>query len=143
MVITLRLSVVFLACFCCGCNSGISDKNLRYIVPSEAAILVREGNSALLRNGTVMIVDSRQTWDFKDAHIEGSINIPFGWLGLLSGRLNNNNVGTIIVSGETYNDYVSIAMSKQLMSMGFTDVRTMRGGLVGWGDAGEPIETED
>jgi rhodanese-related sulfurtransferase len=141
MVITLRLIVVILACLCCGCSSGISDKNLKYIMPNEAEILVQDGNSALLRGWGVAIVDSRQTWDFKDAHIEGSINIPFGWLGLLLGRL--DDVGTIVVSGETYNDSVAIAMSKQLMKMGFTDVRTMRGGLVGWGDAGKPIETEE
>lgn len=102
---------------------------------------MQEGKSNLLGIKTVKIVDSRQVWDFDKSHIKGSINIPFGWLRLLSGEL--EDVTTIIVSGETYNDYVSIAMSKELISMGFTDVRTLRGGLVGWGDAGESIETNE
>jgi rhodanese-related sulfurtransferase len=134
---------IFVACFLLfpiGCNTGISDKNLSYIMPRDASILVQDGqNSILGPNSTVVIVDPRPTWSFRESHIPEAINIPYGRLRIQAWRL--ADVGMIIVSGETYNDSVAIAMSKTLMGMGFTDVRTLRGGLVGWGDAGESIET--
>ena len=53
-----------------------------------------------------------------------------------------DDAGIIIVSGETYNDPVAIAMSKTLMELGFKDVKTLRGGIMGWEDAGEPVITK-
>ncbi|MBC8310409.1 MAG: rhodanese-like domain-containing protein [Planctomycetes bacterium] len=141
MVNTSRFLVLCLVGFLYGCNSGISDKNLTFITPSESVTLMQDGKSNLLGIKTVKFVDSRQVWDFDKSHIKGSTNIPFGWLRLLSGEL--DDVTTIIVYGETYNDYVSIAMSKELISLGFTDVRTLRGGFRGWCDADEPIETPE
>jgi rhodanese-related sulfurtransferase len=131
----------FLGCFS-GCDSGISDKNITYIMPRDAAVMMREGKSTLLgpRAATVL-VDPRPSWSYLKSHIPGSINIPFGRLYLQSWQL--DHAGVIIVSGETYNDSVSIAMSKALMQLGFTDVKTLRGGLVGWDDAGEVVETAE
>jgi len=123
-----------------GCNTGISDKNLTYITPRDASIFVQEGQNNLLGpNSAVVIVDPRPTWSFRKSHIPQAINIPYGRLHIQSWRL--KDVGMVIVSGETYSDSVAIAMSKTLIEMGFSDVRTLRGGLVGWGDAGESIET--
>ncbi len=128
--------------FLFGCNSGISDKNLSYVSPNDAAVLMREGSGSLLGpGGTTIMVDPRPTWVYRKSHISGSINIPFGRLHIQSWRL--DDAGIIIVAGETYNDSVAIAMSKELISQGFTDVRTLRGGLTGWDDAGEPVETRE
>lgn len=123
-----------------GCDSGISDKNITYVTPHDAAVMMREGKSTLLGpKATTVLVDARTTWSFQKSHIPGSMNIPFGRLYLQAWRL--DTAGTIIVSGETYNDSVSIAMSKALLKLGFKDVKTLRGGLMGWDDAGEVIET--
>lgn len=140
MVKGLHILVACCLLFPWGCNTGISDKNLTYITPSDASILVQERqNNPLGLNSAVVIVDPRPTWSFRKSHIPEAINIPYGRLHIQSWRL--NDVGIIIVSGETYNDSVAIAMSKTLIGMGFTDVKTLRGGLVGWGDAGESIDT--
>jgi rhodanese-related sulfurtransferase len=139
----VNIFYLFVACVLVlpfGCDSGISDRNLSYIMPRDAAILLQEGKSTLLGpNSSVLIVDPRPTWIFRKSHISESMNIPYGRLHIQSWRL--NDVGVIIVAGETYNDSIAIAMSKTLIGMGFTDVKTLRGGLVGWGDAGESIET--
>ena len=137
-----RSYIALLCATLVGCGSGISDKNLRYIGPSEATVLMQEGDSSLLGPGNATImVDPRPTWGFRKSHIAGAINIPFGRLHIQSWRL--DNAGIIIVAGETYNDSIAIAMSKELITQGFTDVRTLRGGLTGWDDAGEPIETRE
>ncbi|MGY8753238.1 MAG: rhodanese-like domain-containing protein, partial [Phycisphaerales bacterium] len=64
---------------------------------------------------------------------------PYGQLKSQAWRL--DDVGTIIVCGKTYNDSVAIAMSKTLLTMGFKDVRTIRGGLKAWEKSGKPVNT--
>ena len=51
-----------------------------------------------------------------------------------------DNAGIIIVSGESWNDSVAIAMSKDLLKKGFKDVRTLKGGLTSWTESGREIE---
>ncbi|MDE1038506.1 MAG: rhodanese-like domain-containing protein [Phycisphaerales bacterium] len=134
--------LIFVHSFLIGCGSGISDKNLSYVSPSEASVLMREGNRALLGPGSESImVDPRPTWSYRKSHILGAINIPFGRLHIQSWRL--DDAGIIIVAGETYNDPIAVAMSKELLLQGFTNVKTLRGGLTGWDEAGEPIETRE
>jgi len=36
-----------------------------------------------------------------------------------------------------------MAMTKALLKLGFEDVIILRGGLSGWEDAGEPVETAE
>lgn len=134
---------VFVSCFVVlifGCGVGISDKNLTFVSPRDAAVLMQDGKSNLLGpKSSTIVVDPRPAWRFKKSHIPGSINIPFGRLRIQAYLL--DDAGIIIVSGETYNDSVSVAMSKALITMGFKDVKTLRGGITGWDDAGEPVET--
>ncbi len=123
-----------------GCNAGISDKNLSFISPEDAAISLRDGSSNLLGPKLqTMLIDPRTTWDFRKAHIPNSINIPYGRLNSQVWLL--DDAGTIIVCGSTYNDSIAIAMSKTLLTLGFKDVKTVRGGIKGWERAGEPIAT--
>ena len=123
-----------------GCGAGISDKSLSYISPSDAEVVWQEDNSSLLGPDLkTVLVDPRPTWAYRKMHIPQSINIPFGQLKTQVWRL--DDVGTILVCGTTYNDSVAIAMSKTLLSMGFKDVKTVRGGLKGWEKAGKPMET--
>ena len=103
---------------------------------------MREGNKALLGPGSeCFMVDPRPTWSYRKSHILGAINIPFGRLHIQSWRL--DDAGIIIIAGETYNDPIAVAMSKELLLQGFTNVKTLRGGLTGWDEAGEPIESRE
>ena len=121
-----------------GCGAGISDKSLSYVSPSDAAIAWEEGNSSLLGPDLeTVLIDPRPTWAYRKVHIPQSINIPYGQLKSQVWRL--DDVGTIIVCGKTYNDSVAIAMSKTLLTMGFKDVRTIRGGLKAWEKSGQPV----
>ncbi len=132
--------LITITLLCSGCESGISDKNLRFIDANQAADLMREGESSLLGaiNATIL-VDPRPTWSFRKSHIKNATNIPFGRLYYQAWQL--DEAGTIIVAGETYNDPIAVAMSKELIKIGFTDVKTLRGGLTGWEDAGEMVIT--
>ena len=125
-----------------GCSIGLSDRSLSYLTPEAVSILLREGAGTLLdADAEVMIVDPRPTWSYRQGHIPEAINIPFGQLNAQVWKL--DGAGVIIVAGETHNDSVAIAMSKRLIKLGFSNVKTLRGGLTGWEDAGNAVITAE
>ena len=121
-----------------GCSIGLSDKSLSYVTPADVSALISNGSGTLLNaNIEAVIIDPRPSWSYGQGHILGAINIPFGQLNSRAWKL--EDAGVIVVAGETHNDSVAIAMSKRLIKLGFSDVRTLRGGLTGWEDAGNPV----
>ena len=109
-------------------------------MPDDAAIIIEEGERAFLGDQkAVVLVDPRPTWSYRKGHIPQATNIPFGQLNHQMWQLDDASV--IIIAGETYNDAVALAMSKTLIEHGFKDVRTLRGGLTGWEEAGKSIST--
>ena len=121
-----------------GCSGGISDTNISFVEASDTAVLMLDGVSGLFGPKTrTVLIDCRESWRYNKAHIPNAINIPFGQMRNRLYEL--DDAGIIIVSGETYNDPVAVAMSKTLMELGFKEVKTLRGGITGWVDAGEPV----
>ena len=121
-----------------GCSGGISDKNISFVGASDTAVLMLDGVSELFGTKTrTVLIDCRESWRYNKASIPNAINIPFGQMRNKLYEL--DDAGIIIVSGETYNDPVAIAMSKTLMELGFKDVKTLLGGIKGWEDAEEPL----
>ena len=121
-----------------GCSIGLSDKSLSYVTPADVSALISNDSGTLFNANTqAIIIDPRPSWSYGQGHILGAINIPFGQLSSRVWKL--EDAGVIVVAGETHNDSVAIAMSKRLIKLGFSDVRTLRGGLTGWEDAGNPV----
>ena len=63
--------------------------------------------------------------------------MPMAALSQDAWKLDEDQV--IIVYGNTWNDDLSLAMSKALIKMAFPGVRTLRGGIDAWERAGFPI----
>ncbi|MDP7008110.1 MAG: rhodanese-like domain-containing protein [Phycisphaerales bacterium] len=122
-----------------GCSTGISDKNLVYVNNDEAESLMQKGDTSLFgTESPTILVDARVPFRYSQGHIPGSMNVPLETLFFDAWKL--DEAGIIIVSGETWNDAVAIAMSKELIKKGFKDVRTLKGGLTGWTDSGRAVE---
>ena len=138
-MVKLFINFVLVACLLLGgCSIGLSDNSLSYLTPEGVSILLKEGTGTFLdSDAEVVIVDPRPTWSYDHGHIPGAINIPFGQLNVLVWKLEGADV--IVVSGETYEDSVAIAMSKRLIKLGFSNVKTLQGGLTGWEDAGHEV----
>jgi 3-mercaptopyruvate sulfurtransferase SseA len=121
----------------------ISDRNLVLIDSTEAMDVV-EGRKRLLglagaSQGTW--VDPRSERAYREGHIPGAISLPFK--NVTTDRRQLEGYDVLVVYGDDYKDPIAEAMSKRLMELGFKDVRTLRGGLRAWTDAGNELETGD
>ena len=72
-------------------------------------------------------------------HIRGAVSLPFSRVSTDYPILHQYD--TVIVYGKDYNDPVAEGMSKRLIELGVSDVRTLRGGLRAWESAGNELAT--
>ena len=125
-----------------GCGeSKISNRDLVLVSPDEAIELL-EGKKKLFGlagSESAAWVDPRTERAFAQGHIPGAISLPFQYVRTRYGKLSDYD--TLIVYGDDYNDDLAEGMSKRLLELGISDVRTLRGGLRAWTDAGHELET--
>ena len=123
------------------CTSTTSDRDLVLVNPIDAQELVQGQAKLLGLGGTTAgtYVDPRSERDFRLGHIPGAISLPFQLLANNKSKLDGYDV--LIVYGDDYNDPKANAMSKRLLQLGFSDVRTLRGGLRAWTSAGYTLDT--
>ncbi|MHC4102936.1 MAG: rhodanese-like domain-containing protein [Planctomycetota bacterium] len=120
-----------------------SDRDLVLIDTTEATTLV-EGRKKLLGLAGATSgawVDPRGERAYREGHIPGAINLPFQYIATRHQELKGYDV--LIVYGNGYKDPIAEAMSKRLMELKHKDVRTLRGGLRAWTEAGLELETGD
>ena len=125
-----------------GCSGKTSDKDIVFVTPDEAQALAEVTSATLAnpRGRRSTFIDSRANWEYVAGHIPDAINLPFNELSNKSYLLDGYT--SLIVYGRRWNDPVADAMSKKLIEMGFSKVRTLKGGFEGWVEAGKPIEPE-
>lgn len=121
----------------------ISDRDLVLIDTTEAMELV-EGRKKLLGlagESKGVWVDPRSERAYREGHIAGAISLPLQYVTARHKELKDYAI--LIVYGDDYKDPIADAMSKRLMELKFKDVRTLRGGLRAWTEAGLDLETGD
>jgi 3-mercaptopyruvate sulfurtransferase SseA len=136
------LAAAGLAATGCG-EKKFSDRDL-VLVDTETAIEAVGTHKQLLGiagEKTGAWVDPRSERAFREGHIPGAISLPFQYVTVRRSTLEGYDV--LIVYGDGYQDPVANGMSKRLMELGFKDVRTLRGGLIAWKNAGFELETGD
>jgi rhodanese-related sulfurtransferase len=120
-----------------------SDRDLILIDSTDAIDLV-EGRKKLLGlagTSTGAWVDPRGEQAYREGHIAGAISLPLQNVATDHQRLKGFDV--LVVYGEDYKDPLAVAMSKRLIELKHKDVRTLRGGLRAWTEAGLELETGD
>lgn len=124
-----------------GCKKHTSDRDLVLIDPGTAQALMggEKGLFGLAGAKKAAFVDPRRASEFKEGHIPGAISLPFQLLATEQYRLKSYD--TLVVYGSDYDDEKADGMSKRLMELGFSDVRTLHGGLRAWEAAGNEIES--
>jgi rhodanese-related sulfurtransferase len=97
----------------------------------------------------VVLVDVREPAEFASGHIQGSINIPRGVLEfqieahpalgcVTEPALSVRNRPLLICCRSGGRAALAAAT---LTSMGFSDVSSIQGGILGWAEAGLPLST--
>lgn len=87
------------------------------------------------QESTVQFVDVREVNEWNEARMPGSVHIPLGSLPGRIGELDKSRpVVAVCRSGRR-----SIDCGQILLAAGFTDVVSLRGGLIAWSQAGRPL----
>lgn len=116
---------------------------------AEARASIHEIQPRDLAHGTgnAVVIDVREPAEFETGHIPGSINIPRGVLEFqvdahpavahVSDPALSHKERPLLVVCRTGGRAALSALS--LQRLGFTDVRSIAGGVVAWGEAGLPL----
>lgn len=116
---------------------------------TEARACIHEVQPGDLAHGTgnAVVIDVREPAEFETGHIPGSINIPRGVLEFevdahpavahVSDPALSHKERPILVVCRTGGRAALSALN--LQRLGFTDVRSIAGGVIAWSEAGQPL----
>ncbi|MEJ7901864.1 MAG: rhodanese-like domain-containing protein [Thermomicrobiales bacterium] len=87
-------------------------------------------------HGVAQILDVREPEEWQEGHIPGAIHIPLGELPVRKGELDPAQPVVVVCrSGRR-----SLDGADTLITAGFTNVKSLAGGMVDWADAGHPVD---
>lgn len=90
---------------------------------------------AALEDRDVQIIDCREQQEWNAAHVPGTKLMPLDTIGERMGELDKNRPVIVVCrSGRR-----SLAAAKQLAAAGFSDVKSMNGGLIAWAEQGNDL----
>jgi rhodanese-related sulfurtransferase len=92
---------------------------------------------ALQRKGKSVVVDVNKAEHYAASHIPKSVNFPLETLNAENKALLKHKESTVIVTCQTGSR--SAKAAKQLISLGFTNVNILNGGLVAWSKENLPL----
>jgi len=123
-----------------GCARKTSDRNLRWVTPTQA-LEESTRSGGLLARGTQRVVwlDPRQPSEFEAERIAGAINLPFQEMPDHA-RSRLAGADLVVVYGTDHADPIAASASKRLVELGVRNVQTLQGGLRAWKRDGQPIE---
>lgn len=91
--------------------------------------------AASLKDGTTQVVDCREPNEWHAGHVEGTTLIPLGDLALRMNELDSERPVIVVCrSGQR-----SLIATQQLTARGFTNAKSMAGGLIAWVEEGHPV----
>lgn len=86
--------------------------------------------------GSTQIVDVREPDEWAEGHIPAAIHIPLNDLATRAGEVEQDKPVIVVCrSGRR-----SLTGADTLLKAGFTDVKSLAGGMVDWTDAGHPVD---
>lgn len=108
-----------------------AKKTQREIAPEEVARIVAAGEK-------LMLVDVRESEEYRSGSIPGAIHVPRGFLEVKieAAVPDPNSILVLFCAGGTR----SILAAETLSRMGYTNVLSMAGGFTKWVDEGRPVE---
>lgn len=124
-----------------GCNSGISDKDIKYLQSHEVRSLIVRAE-ATQNQEFVALIDPRASAKFNAAHLPGARNLKLP--NLARGVRSDFDLARytwIIVYGDNPGDPQARGMAKRLLSNQYAGVRLFAGGVEEWREMGWSLES--
>lgn len=91
--------------------------------------------AAARKKAGAILVDVRETGEWKSGHIAGAIHIPLGQLSRRAGEIDRTReVIAVCLSGSR-----SASAARSLEKLGFANVSSLAGGMSAWQRRGLPI----
>jgi rhodanese-related sulfurtransferase len=90
----------------------------------------------LLAQNAVRIIDVREPSEFRQGHVPGAVNIPKGKLGGQIDKLKKDKPYAVICASGNR----SMGATSLLLSAGFDDAVSVRGGTSAWARSGRTIK---
>ena len=90
---------------------------------------------AAMDDANVQIIDCREQDEWDTAHVAGMTLLPLSVMGERLNELDPNR--PLIVVCRSGNR--SLKAARQLAAIGFSDVKSMHGGLIAWAEQGKPL----
>ncbi|MEZ4507845.1 MAG: rhodanese-like domain-containing protein [Thermomicrobiales bacterium] len=90
---------------------------------------------AAMNDPNVQVIDCREQNEWDAAHVENMTLMPLDSIGQRLGELDPARPLIIVCrSGRR-----SLLAAQQLAAIGFSDVKSMNGGLIAWAEQGHPL----
>lgn len=90
---------------------------------------------AALDDPTVQVVDCREQDEWDAAHVDGMTLIPLSVMGQRLAEIDRERPVIVVCHAGGR----SLRAAQQLAAIGFTDVKSMHGGLLAWVEQGNPV----
>ncbi len=90
---------------------------------------------AAMSDPNVQIVDCREQDEWDDAHVDGMTLIPLSVMGQRLAEIDRERPLIVVCRSGAR----SLRAAKQLSAIGFTEVKSMHGGLMAWVEQGNPV----
>jgi len=104
----------------------------------ERIDLIANGKArAEVEAGDAKLIDVREPHEWDEAHLEGAVHVPQGELLDHIGEVAPHRAERIVLYCRT--DNRSSRAADALQDLGYDNVSVMRGGIVGWQEAGFPV----
>jgi rhodanese-related sulfurtransferase len=90
---------------------------------------------AALDDPNVQVVDCREQEEWDTAHVDGMTLVPLSEMGQRLGELDRTRPLIVVCRSGAR----SLRAAEQLSAIGFTDVKSMNGGLLAWVEQGHAV----
>lgn len=103
--------------------------------------ITRQELRQAIEDGTVTVVEALPPMYFEDAHLPGALNLPHDRVRELAPALLPDRDAAIVVYCDNLPCQNSGIATRELIAMGYGDVREYPEGKQDWVDAALPVET--
>ncbi len=134
---SVAAALILTACLLGGCKNEVSDSDIKEISVSRV-VKLRESKD----KNALLVLDARNTTDFGLRRIADSRNLPVEAVSEKRDDIDPflARFDTLVVVGEDPGSTTAKVVTKRLMYNGYKEVLWLKGGLLEWTRASQPLE---